>query len=669
MNFGRESPYEGAFPEDEAPSSRAIQQRLNDHRQLLARLMRMDALTRGDINEALAQVTELATELLRVERSSVWHFDKHRAGIECLDLYDSGRRLHSHGAVIAKEQAHRYFEALTRERCIAADDARTDPRTSQFREWYLEPNGIGAMLDAPIFVRGEMVGCVCHEHVGGPRHWEFWEELVAGTVADFVALVTEASERLRAEHRLGLYKSHLDELRRLRASELQKIRYGLDLHGEAGAVSTGGNALARDVLDASPLPLLVISFDTAIVRYANPRAAALFDTDPGALEGRNSKEFYVDPEERKAVVRELELAGRVENLVARLKTETSWPFWALISAQRLKFEGEDCAFVGLSDITAQKIAEGAVRRSEQNIRTMFAAAPVAMCLVRMDDSTVVFGNRRCADLFGLTLDELEGQKAPEYYVDLADRERILAKIAAEGHVDNEAVRMRRRSGEEFWALLSSRVIEFEGTPTLLAGISDITAQKRLEEKLRELAMQDELTGLYNRRHFLELAESEIGRVRRTGAPLSVALLDIDHFKRVNDVFGHAAGDNVLREIARAMRESLRGSDVPARYGGEEFVVLLIDTTLEGAMAVTERLRERVARGEVSLGHGRVARVTVSAGVAELAPGEKLEALLERTDIALYRAKAEGRDRIMSSAPPPTRSSYPPRTPSSRPPPR
>jgi diguanylate cyclase (GGDEF)-like protein/PAS domain S-box-containing protein len=663
-------PYDNPFGEDEAPSSRAIQQRLNDHRQLLARLMRSDALTRGDINEALAQVTELATELLRVERASVWHFDKHRLSIECLDLFDSDRRLHLRGSVIAKEQAPRYFEALARERCLAADDAKRDPRTSQFREWYLEPNRIGALLDAPIFVRGEMVGVVCHEHIGDARHWEFWEELLAGTVADFVALVTEASERLRAEHRLGLYKSHLDELRRMRASEIQKIRYNLELHGEGGQVSAESGALARDVLDSSPIPLLVISMKTAIVRYANPRAAALFDTEPGELGGRDAAEFYVDPLERQAVARELEASGRLENVVVRLKTQTSWPFWALVSAQRLTFEGEECAFVGLSDITAQKIAEGAVRRSEQNIRTMFAAAPVAMCLVRGEDATVVFGNRRCADMFGLGIDELEGQKVPDYYADLADRERILAKISKDGHIDDEAVQLKRRNGEVFWALLSCRAVEFEGSPALLSGISDITPQKRMEEKLRELAMQDELTGLYNRRHFLELAESEIARVRRTGAPLSVAILDIDHFKRVNDYFGHAAGDRVLRDLAGSLRETLRGSDVPARFGGEEFVVLLTDTMLEGAVAVTERLRERVGRSEVQLGHGRVARVTVSAGVAELAQGERLEGLLERADEALYRAKAEGRDRIMSSAPPPTRSSYPPpRKPSSRPPTR
>jgi diguanylate cyclase (GGDEF)-like protein/PAS domain S-box-containing protein len=635
-----------------APSSREIQQRLNDQRQLLARLMRLDALTRGDIHAALAQVSELAAELLSVERASVWTFDKHRLSIECMNLYEAKSRRHSRGTVVSEEQAPRYFHALSNERCIAADDAKRDPRTSEFTEWYLTPLDIGAMLDAPVFVRGQMVGVVCHEHVGGPRRWEFWEELLAGTVADFVALVTEASERLRAEHQLGLYRTHLDELRRLRAGEVQRIRSGLALHVESvPGLPRGAGDLAPEALDASPVPLLVIDMATGSVRYANQRALALFEADRLPLVGKNSREFYVDPVEREAVARELELLGRVENVVVRLKTLSSWPFWALLSAHRLRFHGEDCAFVGLSDITAQKIAEGAVRRSEQNVRALFAASPIAMVLVRAEDSTVLFGNKRCADLFGFTLEELQGKKSPDYYVDPKARERVLGRVMAEGQVDGEVVLMRRSSGEEFWALLSARAIEFEGAPALLAGLSDITPQKRLEERLRELAMHDELTGLYNRRHFIELAESELARVRRTGTPLSLAMVDIDHFKRVNDVFGHAVGDLALKELALAMRETLRGSDVPARFGGEEFVLLLTDTPLEGALSVTERLRERVGRSEVRAAGDRVARFTISAGVAELGPGEAFESLLARADEALYRAKGEGRNRILSSLPP------------------
>jgi diguanylate cyclase (GGDEF)-like protein/PAS domain S-box-containing protein len=634
------------------PSSREIQQRLNDQRQLLARLMRLDALTRGDIHAALAQVSELSAELLGVERASVWTFDKHRLSIECVNLYETKTRRHSRGTVISEDQAPRYFRALSNERCIAADDAKHDPRTSEFADWYLTPLDIGALLDAPVFVRGQMVGVVCHEHVGGPRRWEFWEELLAGTVADFVALVTEASERLRAEHQLGLYRTHLDELRRLRAGEVQRIRSGLALHADSvPELPHGADDPAAEALDASPVPLVVIDMATGIIRYGNQRALILFEADRLPLVGKNSREFYVDPVEREAVSRELELLGRVENVVVRLKTLSSWPFWALLSAQRLQFHGEDCAFVGLSDITAQKIAEGAVRRSEQNVRALFAASPVAMVLVRMEDSIVLFGNKRCADLFGVTPEELQGKKSPDYYVDPKARERVLGRVMAEGQVDGEVVQMRRSSGEEFWALLSARAIEFEGAPALLAGISDITTQKRLEERLRELAMHDELTGLYNRRHVLDLAESEIARVRRTGTPLSLAMVDIDHFKRVNDFFGHAVGDLALKELAAAMRETLRSSDVPARFGGEEFVLLLTDTGLEGALAVTERLRERVGRAEVRVDDQRVAHFTISAGVAEVAPGETLESLLARADEALYRAKAEGRNRTLSSLPP------------------
>ena len=655
---------------DVEPSSRSIQARLNDQRQLLARLMKLDALTRGDIAAALSQVTELATELLHVERASVWLFDKHRLSIECLDLFEATARKHSRGVVVAREQASGYFEALSRERCIAATDATTDPRTSQFADWYLKPLGISAMLDAPVFVRGEMVGVVCHEHVGPPRQWEFWEELLAGTVADFVALVNEASERLKAEHQLGLYRSHVDELRRMRAAEAQRLTTGLELHGEEGAVE-------RHVLDASPVPFVVVDMAEGAVQYANHRAAVLFDATPDEVVGRTTREFYVDPLERDAIANELRVSGRVDNVVVRLKTLSSWPFWALLSAQRITFEGSDAAFIGLSDITAQKIAEGAVRRSEQNVRALFAAAPVAMALVRSEDSTVLFGNTRCADLFGVPFGELEGQKAVDYYVDPADRDRLVARVLADGYVDGQTVRMRQRSGAEFWALVSLRAIEFDGSPALLAGISDVTPQKHLEEKLREMAMQDELTGLYNRRHFEELAEAEVARARRSGAPLSLAMLDIDHFKAVNDAFGHPVGDLALKEVARAMRETLRTSDVPARIGGEEFVVLLTGTTLEGAVAVTERLRERVGRAEVAAGKERVARFTVSAGIAELAPGERVESMLRRADEALYRAKEEGRNRIVSSLPPrpssrppsdpPRPGSDPPRRPGSDPP--
>jgi diguanylate cyclase (GGDEF)-like protein/PAS domain S-box-containing protein len=494
-----------------------------------------------------------------------------------------------------------------------------------------------------------MIGVVCHEHIGEARHWEFWEELVAGTVADFVALVTEASDRLRAEKQLGLYRSHLEELERLRSDEVQRIRLGLGQH------VTDADTLEREVLDTSPVPFIITDIVRGTVRYANPRAAAVIDLSPAALVGRSALDFYVDPLERASVSRELELAGKVENAVVRLKTANGWPFWALLSAQRIVFESESCALVGFSDITAQKVAEAAVRRSEQGIRALFSAAPVAMALIRVEDSIALFANGRCADLFAIPVDEIPGQRAPDFYVNPADRDRVRARSFQEGMIDGEVIRMKRRNGEEFWALLSTRMIEFEGEAALLVGISDVTEQKVLEERLRDLATKDELTGIYNRRHFIELAEIELSRSRRKTAPTSLAMLDIDHFKLVNDHFGHAVGDRALIEVAQAMKETLRVSDVSARLGGEEFVVLLPETALEGALAVTERLREQIGKAEIPVGDGRLARITVSAGVAELDFTEGLEALLKRADDALYAAKQQGRNRsVISGLPPPPR---------------
>jgi diguanylate cyclase (GGDEF)-like protein len=164
------------------------------------------------------------------------------------------------------------------------------------------------------------------------------------------------------------------------------------------------------------------------------------------------------------------------------------------------------------------------------------------------------------------------------------------------------------------------------------------------------ARTDTLTGLANRRHFFDLAAHMVAESRRYGTPLSIVMFDIDHFKRLNDEYGHPAGDRVLQCVARMAREHLRVSDVVARYGGEEFVAALPHTSGEHALAAVEKLRARIpACG----GPGVIdAGVTISAGVAEMAgPSEPLEELVRRADAALYEAKRAGRDRSRLAPPP------------------
>jgi diguanylate cyclase (GGDEF)-like protein len=168
---------------------------------------------------------------------------------------------------------------------------------------------------------------------------------------------------------------------------------------------------------------------------------------------------------------------------------------------------------------------------------------------------------------------------------------------------------------------------------------------RLYEKAILQAQTDSLTGLYNHRHFFELAKREISRAQRYKHSLTVAMVDIDHFKYINDTFGHPAGDQVLIAIANVCRKLFRNIDIVGRYGGEEFSILLPETPIETATEVAERFRYTIEKTAISY-HRRHISVTVSLGLAALRNDcTSLNRLIERADTALYHAKAQGRNRV------------------------
>lgn len=185
--------------------------------------------------------------------------------------------------------------------------------------------------------------------------------------------------------------------------------------------------------------------------------------------------------------------------------------------------------------------------------------------------------------------------------------------------------------------------------TLLAHQAAIAINNaQLFERARTQAYTDSLTSLSTRRHFFELAEREMGRSRRYGSPLSVIMFDFDQFKRVNDRYGHATGDQVLSEAAHLLRDQLREVDVVGRYGGDEFVILLPETRLPTAKVVAERLRRSIARAEFPAGgegEGQV-KLTASLGVAQYTEDcQDIDTLLDRADQALYRSKQAGNDQV------------------------
>jgi diguanylate cyclase (GGDEF)-like protein len=203
-------------------------------------------------------------------------------------------------------------------------------------------------------------------------------------------------------------------------------------------------------------------------------------------------------------------------------------------------------------------------------------------------------------------------------------------------------------------ILSLGVIPFLGSTLILAFFALVVVQwQDRERRLAELCQTDYLTGVDNRRSFMDNAETEFMRAQRYGKSLAVILVDVDHFKRVNDSHGHAIGDEVLKIVAKTLAGQMRRHDLAARYGGEEFALLLAETSQEEAQIVAERCRglieslALVRPGDV----GEPFRVTVSLGIAALPhPGvDRIERLIDVADAALYRAKSEGRNRVAIAA--------------------
>lgn len=198
--------------------------------------------------------------------------------------------------------------------------------------------------------------------------------------------------------------------------------------------------------------------------------------------------------------------------------------------------------------------------------------------------------------------------------------------------------------EESFSAADSELLE------VLAGQAGVAiVNSRLSEEIEQLAVVDELTGVFNRRGLVILGGREVERARRLGHPLAALFVDLDHFKSLNDEYSHEVGDLALREVSRKIHSGMRRIDTVARYGGEEFVVLLVETPLDSAVEVAERVRQAVETTSLATSHG-TARVTVSVGVAAHGPKTRdLESLIRRADEAMYAAKQAGRNRVVALA--------------------
>jgi diguanylate cyclase (GGDEF)-like protein/PAS domain S-box-containing protein len=307
----------------------------------------------------------------------------------------------------------------------------------------------------------------------------------------------------------------------------------------------------------------------------------------------------------------------------------------------------------IEDVTFQVLAS---ERSElQTMMLNDALQTMGEGILMTDvDGTVVLNNGRFLALFGIEdedlpsvpiiRDVLELMAERGHFGDPLDAGTVITEMLGLFE-EHEPFQLERPIGGD-------RVVRFYGTPRGSGGtvlmVSDVTEQKTLEQELRRLATTDPLTGLFNRRQFTLLGQRALDEHRHSAKPLAVLALDIDHFKIINDTYGHAAGDEALKMVARILHDALRGADVIGRLGGEEFGVVLADTMAPAAFSTADRLRRALEQSVVE-SDGQSIKLTTSVGLTMLRSEDRhLESLMKRADAALYDAKKSGRNRVIAA---------------------
>ncbi len=302
-------------------------------------------------------------------------------------------------------------------------------------------------------------------------------------------------------------------------------------------------------------------------------------------------------------------------------------------------------------LTLQHNQRQALRRRERQLQVLMDNLPGMAYRCKYDPHwTMLFVSQGCARLTGYEPEALIDNRVTSYasLMDDEDSERIYGEVQealANDRSFSLEYGLTRRDGSRIWVWERGRGVEEEDGSVLLEGIVlDISDRKALENELEEMATRDPLTGLFNRREMSKVLEEELERARRYQRPMALLWIDFDHFKDVNDTFGHAAGDSVLRSISRLLLASVRSVDSIGRFGGEEFVIVLPEMDLDEAQDTAERLRRKVAEEPQPLGNGEAVPLTISVGVAVYPDhGQSASTLCAAADKAMYLAKERGRN--------------------------
>jgi len=327
------------------------------------------------------------------------------------------------------------------------------------------------------------------------------------------------------------------------------------------------------------------------------------------------------------------------NTVHRRKDGCLYP--VEINLQNFNYWGENLYLALAIDMTERRTIKEALEESHKQYLELSENAPIGIlkCDIR---GNIVYANQKTMEIVGSP--SIEETKKINLLTFPLLVESGIAETLEECLKTNKTgvyeMDYDSKWRKKIWLRLHIKPLVIKNTVTgAQIIIDDITEKKQMEDELRKLSTIDYLTNVYNRRYFMEKLESEVERALRTGSKFSLVMLDIDHFKKINDNFGHNVGDVVLKSIAEMIKNRIRKIDCLARWGGEEFVILLLDTTVNMTSGLIEEIRENIIKINIP----GVESVTASFGLVGYCKGDTADTLLQKADTMMYEAKAAGRN--------------------------
>lgn len=336
------------------------------------------------------------------------------------------------------------------------------------------------------------------------------------------------------------------------------------------------------------------------------------------------------------------------NTVHRRKYGSLYP--AEIHLEFVEFGKEKVYAELVIDMTERRKMEKELQEKNEILSTIMESAGDAIIMID-DKGNVTFWNPAVERIFGYSRKEIIGKDLHTFMI---QDERLYEaykeafkkfRLSGKGNVVGRTIELkaRHKDGREIDVELSLSAVRIKDAWHAVGIVRDISERKRFEELLYRQSITDHLTNIYNRRFFMQMLEQEIERTKRNRKPFSLIMFDIDHFKSVNDRFGHAAGDMVLKNVADTVKGRIRKTDCFARWGGEEFIILLPETATSDAADLAEELRKHVS----TMSLPEVGYVTASFGVTSYRSSDTIDTILLRADNTLYEAKGAGRNCVKS----------------------